>query len=83
MLCSIVDELKATRWYTIFADEVTSHNIEHFAISARFFDPNNDIWEEFLAFIGLDRITGVEFADAIINFLQDNDVPVANVRGQG
>eukprot|EP00731_Ephydatia_muelleri_P037044 Em0386g1a len=43
----------------------------------------SDIREEFLAFIGLDRITGAEIADAIITFLQDNDVPVANMWGQG
>ena len=35
-----------------------------------------------MAFIGLDRITGAEIADAIIKFLQDNDVPVANMWGQ-
>eukprot|EP00731_Ephydatia_muelleri_P011301 Em0006g195a len=79
VLCNIVDELKAARWYAILADEVTSHNIEHLAICARFVDQNNNIWEEFLAFIGLDRITGAEIADAIIKFLQDNDDPVANV----
>ena len=83
VLRNIVDELKAARWYTILADEVTSHNIEHLAICARFVDQNNGIREEFLAFIGLDRITGAEIADAIIKFLQDNDVPVANMRGQG
>ena len=75
--------LKAARWYAILADDVTSHNIEHYAICARFVDQNNDIREEFLAFIGLDRITGAEIADAIIKFLQDNDDPVANMRGQG
>ena len=78
-----MDELKAARWYAILADEVTSHNIEHLAICARFVDQNNDIREEFLAFIGLDRITGAEIADAIIKLLQDNDVPVANMRRQG
>ena len=83
MLRNIVDELKAARWYAILTDEVTSHNIEHLAICARFVDQNSDIREEFLAFIGLDRITGAEIADAIIKFLQDNDVPVANMWGQG
>ena len=84
VLRNIVDELKAARCrYTILADEVTSHNIEHLAICARFVDQNNGIREEFLAFIGLDRITGAEIADANIKFLQDNDVPVANMRGQG
>ena len=83
VLRNIVDELKAARRYAILADEVTSHNIEHLAICARFVDQNNGIREEFLAFIGLDRITGAKIADAIVKFLQDNDVPVANMRGQG
>ncbi|KAL5491472.1 hypothetical protein EMCRGX_G016767 [Ephydatia muelleri] len=80
VLCNIVDVLKAARWYVILADEVTSHNIEHLAICARFVDQNNGIRKEFLTFIGLDRITCAEIADAIIKFLQDNDVPV---QGQG
>ncbi|KAL5491305.1 hypothetical protein EMCRGX_G016568 [Ephydatia muelleri] len=83
VLRTIVDELKAARWYAILADEVTSHNTEHLAICARFVDQNNDIREEFLAFIGIDRITGAEIADAIVKFLQDNDVPIENMRGQG
>ena len=80
VLRNIVDELKAARWYVILADEMTSHNIEHLAICARFVDQNNGIRKEFLTFIGLDRITCAEIADAIIKFLQDNDVPV---QGQG
>ena len=76
VLHTIVDELKAAKWYAILADEVTSHNTEHLAICARLVDQNNDIREEFLAFIDIDRITGAEIADAIINFLQDNDVPI-------
>ena len=47
VLRNIVDELKAARWCTILADEVTSHNIEHLAICARFVDQNNDIREKF------------------------------------
>ena len=83
MLRTIVDELKAAKWYSILADEVTSHNTEHLAICARFVDRDNNIREEFLAFIGLQRITGAEIADAILKFLQENDVLVANMRGQG
>ena len=48
VLRNIVDELKAARWYVILADEVTSHNIEHLAICARFVDQNNGIRKEFL-----------------------------------
>ena len=83
MLHTIVDELKAARWYAILADEVTSHNTEHLAICVRLVDQNNDIREEFLAFIDIDRITGAEIADAIVKFIQDNDVPIENMRGQG
>ena len=83
MLRTIVDELKVARWYAIPADEVKSHNTEHLAIYARFVDQSNDIREEFLAFISIDRITGAEIADAIVKFLLDNDVPIENMRGQG
>ena len=83
VLLNIVDEPKAARWYAILADEGTSHSIEHLTICARFIDQNSDIRKEFLAFIGLDRITGAEIADAIIKFLQHNDVPVANMWGEG
>ena len=84
VLHTIVDELKVARCRcAILADEVTSHNTEHLAICARFIDQSNDIQEEFLAFIGIDRITGAEIADAIMKFLQDNDVPIENMRGQG
>ena len=67
VLRNIVYDLKAARWYAILADEGTSHSIEHLTICARFIDQNSDIREEFLAFIGLDRITGAEIADAIIS----------------
>ena len=83
VLRTIVDELKAARWYAILADEVTTHNTEHLAICARFVDQSNDIREEFLAFIGIDRITGAEIANAIMKFLQDNDVPIENMQRQG
>lgn len=38
LLQGILDELNAAPFYTILADEVTSHNVEHLAICARFID---------------------------------------------
>lgn len=36
----VVDEINAALFYAILADEVTSHNVEHLAICARFVDRN-------------------------------------------
>ena len=79
----ILDDLNSARFYSILADEVTSHNTEHLAICARFVDSNKDIREEFLTFIELERITGERIAGSILAFLKENNVPVGNMRGQG
>ena len=78
-----MEEIKKAPFYTILADEVTSHNVEHLAVCARFVNGNSEIRDEFLAFITLDRITGEQIARAIIKFLEENYIPVANMRSQG
>lgn len=83
ILQGILDDMNAAPYYTILADEVTSHNIEHLAICARFVDGNKDIREEFLCFLELDRITGEKIALAILQFLREHNIPIANMRGQG
>ena len=65
------------------ADEVTSHNVDHLAICARFVDKNKDIREGFLSFLELERITGEKIAHDILEFLKENNIPVANMCGQG
>ena len=62
---------------------MTSHNIEHLAICARFVDKKKDIREEFLSFVELERINGEKIAEAILKFLKENDIPTGNMRGQG
>ena len=49
ILHNIISELKEARFFSILADEVTSHNVEHLALCARFVDCENNIREEFLA----------------------------------
>ena len=68
---------------SILADEVTSHNEEHLAICARFVDEKKDVREEFLTFIKFERIIGEKIAENILAFMKENNVPVANMRGQG
>ena len=83
ILKGVLDELKAAPYYSILADEVTSHNVEHLAICARFVDKKKDIREEFLSFVELERINGEKIAEAILKFLKENDIPTVNMRGQG
>lgn len=83
ILQGILHDLNAAPYYSILADEVTSHNAEHLAICARFVDGNMDVREEFLFFLELERITGERIAQAILEFLKENNIPTANMRGQG
>ena len=75
--------MNAAPYYTILADEITSHNTEHLAICARFVDRKKDVREEFLSFLKLERITGKKIAEAILEFLKGNNIPAVNMRGQG
>ena len=83
ILHDILSNLNAAPYYAILADEVTSHNVEHLAICARFVDGKKDVREEFLAFLNLERITGEKIAEAILGFLKENNIPASNMRGQG
>ena len=83
ILQGILNDLNAAPFYTILADEVTSHNVEHVAICARFVDRKKEVREEFLSFLKLERITGEKIAEAILEFLKENNIPAVNMRGQG
>ena len=63
------------------ADGVTSHNKEQLALCARFIDKNNDVREDFIAFIHLPRITGEVIAETIVSTLQGLGLEIENVRG--
>ena len=63
------------------ADGVTSHNKEQLALCARFVDKNNDVREDFIAFIHLPRITGEVIAETIVSTLQGLGLEIENVRG--
>ena len=83
ILQSIINDVNSSPFYSILADEVTSHNTEHLAVCVRFLDSKQDIREEFLSFMPLQRITGAAISEAILKFLNDNNIPACNMRGQG
>ena len=69
ILKNLLEEIKAVKLYSIMADEVTSHNKEQLALCARFIDKNNDVREDFIAFIHLPRITDEVIAETIVSTL--------------
>ena len=83
ILKNLLDESKAAKLYSIIADEITSHNKEQLALCARFIDKNNDVREDFIAFIHLLRITGEVIVETIVSTLQGLGLEIENVRGQG
>ena len=66
ILQSIIDDVNSSPFYSILADELTSHNVEHLAICIRFLNSKQIIKEEFLAFMHLQRITGAAISEAIL-----------------
>lgn len=50
ILQGILNDLNAAPYYTILADEVTSHNVEHLNICARFVDGKKDVRGVFVLF---------------------------------
>ena len=83
ILRDIEDEIQRTRYYSIMADEVTSHNIEQLVLCVRYVDDDNNIHEEFMRFVILARNTGKHVASAIIESLDHYGLPIENSRGQG
>ncbi|XP_041364202.1 52 kDa repressor of the inhibitor of the protein kinase-like [Gigantopelta aegis] len=79
----LIEEIKAARWFSILADEVTSSNKEELALCYRFVDTNNNIREEFLSFLNLSRITAAVIAGTILDFLKMTGLDATNIRGQG
>ena len=67
----IVDDINVSPFYSILADEITSHNVEHLAICIRFLDCKQKcIREEFLTFVPLEQIACEVISQAILHFLQ-------------
>ena len=83
ILSGVVDEVNASPFYSILADKVTSHIVEHLAICIRFLDHKRDIREEFLTFLSFKWTTGRKISESILAFMKENNIPTSNIRGQG
>ena len=83
VLRDIVQDIKEAKLYSICANEVASHNTEELAICVRFLDAESNIREKFLTFLKLTRLTGETIAHEILSTLEELQIPVENMRGQG
>lgn len=79
----IVHMIKKARFFSVLADEVTSHNEEHLPLCLRFVDENCDIQEVFVAFIKLQRVRSVDIVEAIIATIEELGMCMSDIRGQG
>ena len=53
---NIVDEVRKAGFFSVMADEVSIHNVEHMPICLHFVDEKCNIREDFLAFVRLERV---------------------------
>ena len=79
----IVEGILESKYYSILADEATSHNEEKLSIVIRFVDANKDIREEFLEFKDLERTTGAANYGCLLSTIRALNIPVEDCRGQG
>ena len=83
ILTNIISEVKDATFYSVSADEVTSHNVEHLPICVRFVDKDFNIIEELVAFLKLARVRAVDIAEAITENLTSLGLSLDGLRGQG
>ncbi len=83
ILAGIVHEIKASKFFSVIADEVSSHGVEHLTICLRFVDDHCEIREEFIGFVKLKRVRAIDITEAIINSIENLGLSLCNLRGQG
>ena len=80
---NLVKEINRARFFSILADEVESHHVEHLPLCIRFVDDGDNIREEFLEFGQCKRIDGKSIAEEILYILKKVGLDINNCRGQG
>ena len=70
------------KFFSIIADEVTTHNKEILSICFRYVDQKEEIRVVFLEFLELERITEFEIRNAILTFFDRRVIDIKNLRGQ-
>lgn len=80
---NIVEEIQKAGFFSVLADEVSSHNVEHMPICLRFVDERCDIREDFVAFVRLDRVRATDITKAIVATIEELGLSLNELRGRG
>ena len=83
ILANIIAEIKTAQYFSVLADEVSCHNVEHLPICLRYVDGECYIREEFVAFVKLDQVRATDNADAIIECVENLGLSLSDLWGQG
>ncbi len=75
--------MKSTVFFSVMADEVSCHNVEHLPLCIRFLNKNCDIREEFVSFVKLDTVRAQDIASAIVSTIEKIGLSLNQLRGQG
>lgn len=82
----ILNKVRETKYFTVIADEVTdSANMEQLSLVLRYVDPDSSaLCEDFMEFLHCDSgVTGEALSNKILNKLQEYDLDLNLLRGQG
>jgi len=83
ILNPLLEEIKKAKFYSILADEISSHHTEQLALCIRFVDEQCNIREEFIQFSTVLRADGATVAAEILESLKKLGVLIEDCRGQG
>lgn len=74
ILVKLIEEIKQAKYYSILADEASSHNQEFLSLCVRFLDAKNEIREECIGFLNIDNLTGRSIGNRIVNRLEASNM---------
>ncbi|CAI6351604.1 unnamed protein product [Macrosiphum euphorbiae] len=84
ILNKIVDKINKSQCFSILADETTDvSNIEQLSLCVRYVDNNNMLNEDFIQFIAIHSLTGLDLVTSILKGLSDCGVNSEFMYGQG
>lgn len=82
ILNDILKEIRKAKFFSIMADEATSHNHEQLSLCLRFVDEGKNIREEFIEFVHMDIVSGHSRATAILPSLDEKQLDATHIRAQ-
>lgn len=84
----ILDEVRSVKFFSVMADESTDvSTLEQMSICLRFVDESHpsqpEVREEFSGFIQLENTNADSISRSILEFLENCNLDIGNLRGQG